>query len=198
MGHVAENFESLIATPSLISMQAATQRKTISRSEQASIIRVNDEAIAKLASRYSGPCADKQDLIQEGRIALLHAAETYDDSFGVPLIGYARRFIAGAMLRLVNCELNQPSRPAGNEHSDDEGTSHSSPELDVQSAEILAKLARVMLTLDESERQILRAFYFEDKGLKTIAEELGVSIGKAHYLFHSALTILTERVEAQL
>lgn len=195
MGHVAENFERLSPKPALISMQAATKKTTISRVEQASIIRDNDAHIKRMAVRFAG-FVDKQDLIQEGRIALLSAAETFNSSLGVPLFGYAHRFIVGAMLRLVNVERVQPSRPQSGETPATSGDS--TPELDVESAEILSRLATVMLTLDESERQILRAFYFDNKGLRTIAAELGVSLGKAHCLFHNALATAAERVEASL
>lgn len=197
MGHVRGISELSIRNPEVIDMEVAT-KKSVSRAEQAELLATHDKAIERMARRYSSSIAPTQDLIQEGRLALLRAAETFDASRGVPLIGYAWRFISSAMLRFVNCELSERVSRS------DEGLvaliagDGPSPEDEAGDAEMIDCLHEAMQDLTEEDRKILSLFYFQGKGLKPIAEELGVSAAWAHRLFHAAIAILANRLEARL
>lgn len=61
------------------------------------LLQNNQEYLYKLAQRLSRNLDTIEDLVQEGRIAILHAAGSYDLSQGVKFLTYATSFIRKAM-----------------------------------------------------------------------------------------------------
>lgn len=67
----------------------------------------NLKLVNNLAKKIAGNREDlRDDLTQEGRIALLKAAETFNPSFGVPFCGYAYNVLKNAMLKALK-NINQ-------------------------------------------------------------------------------------------
>ncbi len=66
-------------------------------------IALHFDLVARLARRVKAklpPSVELDDLVQEGKIGLMQAAERYDASRGVPFQAYAERRIVGQMLSI--------------------------------------------------------------------------------------------------
>lgn len=197
MGHVTAIIERSISIDALSSMQAATLIAN-DVADQTAIIRHHDRLIRHVASRFARRGIALEDLVQEGRIELLRAAKTFRADSGNKLWSYARKFVVGAMLRYLTREVEEPSRASIEDTIDDNASDGTSPESSATASEIRTTVSAAMTTLDAEERRILAMYFNEDKGLRSIAKELNVSLGSAHERFHSALVTLQSRVGARL
>lgn len=172
-------------------MKFATQSKT----EQETLIKDHEALISKIARRYTSSPALKSDLIQEGRIALLDAASSFDPNRGTALSAYAWSFINIAMLRFLHAEIRQASKPGLNDLVESDLVAASpSPEALVEEAELIAKMFVSMQGLGVTEREVLQRYFFEGKGLAAVARELHISIGCTHYKLHDAMASMSKRL----
>lgn len=164
------------------------------------IIRQHDKLIRYLCEPFVAFVMD--DLIQEARIALLLAARRYDPSRGVELWTYARKFVLGAVLRVVARELNRPDGLSDRYVETDQSTPDDgsrivnlpavteTPEDAVASRELVLK---ALNTLTEREFHIVFDRFKNDKDVSDIATSFEVTDRWIQILLAGALASMRER-----
>lgn len=179
-------------------MQAVTLNEGLNESES-SIVKRHERLIRFLARSFSDRGMVLDDLLQEGRIALLSASRSWSSSYGVQLWTYARRFVLGAMFRLAANEIRERSLSGGDEkelegHVD---AAAMTPEEVVERAQCLAILAEEMHGLTSTESRLLR-LHFEGTSLRDLETEMGASHTGLLRTYHAAIAKLRERVGARV
>ncbi|ABR46942.1 RNA polymerase, sigma-24 subunit, ECF subfamily [Alkaliphilus metalliredigens QYMF] len=135
------------------------------------------------SGRYGGCKGYDEDAIQDGRMKILEAIETFDLEKGVPFLGYvalAVQHFYQNRRRKQRIHLSLDS-PIGNGVEEENGTW-----IDLivdESVEIEEDLIRKethqwihenMSCLSQGQQQVVRDFYFNKHSLKTIAAKRGV------------------------
>jgi len=170
---------------------AATAAVSSGRETEEEILEKHERLIRSRALRYfAGHGVPLEDLLQEGRIALIGAARRWDSSHGAALWTYARKFVLGAMFRLVEREINEPSKDldeADVAEGDEFAAQTSSaqlqsvdptPEEIAEMGEDLAILEQeIDRALSDDERRVLWQLYGECETSRDAAESLGTSHG---------------------
>lgn len=183
---------------------------------ESEIIRKHDRLIRYRAIPFVGHGVDVQDLIQEGRIALLEAARKFDESHGASLWTYARKFVLGAMFKCVSREIVEPSRDLASRHDGDDeelplyggatgpenlefalASGTPSPEEIVELEEDLAILEEEVATLSEAEKSVLWKVFGEEKSLRDVAVESGCHHCTPQRVYHGAMQKLRHQMEAR-
>ena len=79
-----------------------------------------ERLIHKLARKFAftAPNADHDDLVQEGRIGILKAIETYDESYGAGFMTWAYYHVRGAICGSGRSDRRQPRFPLSVEDAD--------------------------------------------------------------------------------
>lgn len=182
-------------------MQAATAHHGVRESESA-IIKRHERLIRYIALPFARRNADVDDLVQEGRIALLVAARSWRASEGVELWTYAWKFVLGAMFRYVSREIREPSR--SHSESDDAalgqlGTSDRAPEGALSMHEVGSILDSELVRLSDVERRVLCLRFVDEISLCEISRMLALSSeDKADRIYHGAIRKLRERLAVRL
>ena len=186
-------------------MQAATANASTTAREpsESDIVQKHERLIRFVALPFAyrrGAALD--DLMQEGRIALLDAARRWRASEGVRLWTYARKFVLGAMFRHVSREA---SEPAHNAFAGDETVEtflealQETPESLLEHHECSAIASSQLSELDETERKVLGLRFLESASFSDIAEQLALSSNdRAERIYHGAIGKLRERVGARV
>ena len=65
------------------------------------LTKANLKFVVSIAHKYAGQGLDDDDLISEGNIALMHAAQKYDSSLGTRFVLFASPFIQRAMKEAI-------------------------------------------------------------------------------------------------
>jgi len=165
--------------------------------------------VSDLARKYSNT-SNKEDLIQEGLIALLNARRTWRAE--AQFWTYAKSHVLGAMVRYTTAESSNPACPQSvmSWSSDEDNTvTMSSGEDSIESndcpadaalelAELTALLADGMIALTDEERKVIRLHAGDGKSLAASARDLGLSNDKVERVYLSAISKLRERVQARL
>lgn len=188
----------------------AAQASGQDRDREEEIIRKHDHLIRYTAIPFVGRGVTLDDLIQEGRLALIEIArDRWDESRGVKLWTYARRFVLGAMVRYLTQEIDEPCRDAEfvsgevHEHEDhrhsidDVAADTLTPEELVELDEDLTRLEEDLEALSADELQILWKRFGEDKSLRDVERETGHGHGCVLRTFHGAMEKLRDRMEAR-
>jgi RNA polymerase sigma factor for flagellar operon FliA len=143
------------------------------------------------------------DLMQEGLIGLMQAAERFDESMGVHFEVYARRRVIGAMLssirrrfwreataesldEKVTCWIDC-NRPTVEKPRHDEPASPQDLEADVAQKEEAREVRRAVAELPKREVLILAQFYGGDLTHLQIAPALGIGGNRVGQLHRGAL-----------
>lgn len=175
------------------------------------IVRKHDNLIRSFAWLISSGGADRDDLIQEGRIALLTAIGRFDASRGVALWTFARPFVVGAMLRWASTEAQYPL--AGRQRQDHDDRNAIGFGVGVVGAatvdEAHGALRRYRFTLSDVDRDVeiregmsklpaRERWLVEDvvaygETIREVATTLQQSTGNVHRQVQAALTTLRER-----
>lgn len=191
-------------------MQAATITNT--KTDIARLVEQHDRKIRWLARGF---CRRSlvDDLIQEGRLAMLHAAELFDPTKGVAFWTYARKAVVREMIRFLTKECNEASAPNSLDHYRDSseditkanwsfderfGTEISTPEAALEQAECMALTSKEFAFLSDMERKILQLRLCSDRDVRSIAAEIGVSKTTVDRVYQDALGKLRDRVGSQV
>jgi RNA polymerase sigma factor (sigma-70 family) len=179
---------------------------------------VNDQNLLKyitsIAKWYAGKCPSVtvEELITEGYLGYRHAQEKFDESRGVPLLGYAHNWIKAYMINYCKKAVH-PLGGADSEHPpalcaydeaegnlDDmphkagmmrhiESLSERTTPEDLVDAKSQRELAKERLTLIKNDRtlKVVKARFFEEKTLTQIGKELSVSKERVRQIEISAI-----------
>lgn len=159
-------------------MQINTARAAV---DEAAILRKHDALIVAMAAGF-GALAD--DLAQEGRMALLRAANTWRGENGAALWTYARRFVFAAMLRHKTLCCGMPG-PLDDAHE------VAAPDSDIEAAAIVHECLEA---LSKEERRVVQ-LVLEGHNFDAISRAMGRSGGAyAHRIFRAA----TETIRGRL
>jgi RNA polymerase sigma factor (sigma-70 family) len=169
------------------------------------------------------PFADRgvslDDLMQEGRIALILASRSWSPSGGATLWTYAYKFVYGAISRSKTKEIEEPCHTQAlighDEHACSNGGNSSSSDdptggvenigEDVPNAEELLEIAqllgiasRELVNLSELERRVVRMRFNDQLDIRAIADSLGMAVMTTHDILSGAIGKLRERVGARV
>lgn len=184
--------------------------KLLSREEELELWREheagNDEAYHRLISSYQPlvfkvatgfrlPEGQLRELIQEGTVGLLEAAERYDYKKGVAFSLFAVHRIRGRMLDYLQREYGKRTLSLDSETIEGSGVSWAecliSGELSpVESAErqfLSDKVFEAMDRLSANEQKVLSGIYLEDKTASDLAASINVSPSHVYRLQKKAV-----------
>lgn len=147
------------------------------------LVSANLRFVVSLASKYQGKGLPIDDLVNEGNIALIKAARSFDPTKGSRLVIYAASRIRQAMEKALGEEeesTNMKELKDGSGNNAEAGLFDSA----------LSPLDPEFSTLDEREREVIRAIYGIGQPVQTLAEvgmQLGVSRERARQIRDKAL-----------
>jgi RNA polymerase sigma factor (sigma-70 family) len=129
--------------------------------------------VVTLARRFSDRRVELADLVQEGSLALLEAAERYDRSRDVPFWPYAAPWVHGAIYRLAQDQRRAVRIPAAarseirrlRRAEDEQGGARSGTGVAADRAGIPPQRADVLLAADRSPRSLDEPVGSDDDGL---------------------------------
>lgn len=144
--------------------------------------------VFKIATSFKLGEAETLELIQEGMVGLLEAAENYDYKRQVAFSLFASHRIRGSMidflrqssakgLLYLDSELAQ-----GYTLSDALPSAAASPTELAEQKLLCEKVEQAMQRLPEKEQQVLQEMYFEDRPAQAVAEAIDVSLGHVYRL----------------
>ena len=134
--------------------------------------------VFKIASGFRLPEADTMELIQEGMVGLLEAAESYDYKRQVAFSLFASYRIRGSMVDYLR-------------HSTDKGMLYLDSELskgftlsDALPSELASpsEVTQAMDRLPLKEQQVLQGMYLEDRPAQAVADAIDISLGHVYRL----------------
>jgi RNA polymerase sigma factor (sigma-70 family) len=141
------------------------------------------------------PSIEFDDLVQEGNLGLLRAAEMYDRARGVAFAAYAKRRVRGAIL-----DSNRRRHYRNATHCPIEDAPEISEKPDVDQRIDEARLARtvnkVVEILPPRERGIIQRYYLAGHTSKEIAQEIGMLTPRVGELRRAAMGSLKRGLAA--
>jgi RNA polymerase sigma factor (sigma-70 family) len=158
------------------------------------------------AARWRHMRLDLDELVGDGNLALVKAANRYDPTYGVPFAAFALRYVRGAILDAIRSRARRNALGDGvyaevvsfNDLGPGTGDDRAAydppdpgPTLDDR-VECLERL-RVLATLPTSERVALVRTAVDGESAAEVARDLGVSTGRVHSLVHNGSTRLRRR-----
>ena len=126
------------------------------------LVGANLRFVVSLASEYQGKGLDMEDLVNEGNIALVKAAKSFDPTRGTRLVVFAARRIRKATEAALNSEEDNSklkdlkdsyTPPISSDDADDSILEHANSDI-----------------LSERERQVISAIYGINQPTMTLAE----------------------------
>ncbi len=161
-------------------MQDSTERAQVIKESEASILQRHEKLIRHQAKPFAGKGVDIEDLMQEGRIALLTASRTYVPGSGT-LWTAARMAVFGAILRYVNYVNKDPqSKGESGECLLDEVDNSPSP-LDV------LEMEQTLSVLSEKERELVNLVFAGGLTAKDVAVTLNIPQGSVDAMLKRAI-----------
>ena len=144
--------------------------------------------VFKIATSFKLPEAETMELIQEGMVGLLEAAESYDYTRQVAFSLFASFRIRGSMvdymrrrdskgLLYLDSEISQ-----GYTLSDALPSELATPTELTERKLLQEKVAQAMDRLPLKEQQVLQGVYLEDRPAQVVAEAIDVSLGHVYRL----------------
>ena len=144
--------------------------------------------VFKIATSFKLSESETLELIQEGMVGLLEAAENYDYKRQVAFSLFASHRIRGSMidflrqssakgLLYLDSELTQ-----GYTLSDMLPSVAASPTELAEQKLLCEKVEQAMHRLPEKEQQVLQEMYLEDRPAQAVAEAIDVSLGHVYRL----------------
>ena len=185
------------------------------QSLELSILERHEKLLQHLARSFARQDLSAEDLMQEGYLALLRAAETWEGRQGASFWTYAKRFVKGAMFRFVENENAEPCRRPQYasiviSEFDDTGecthevgfqppSSDSGPETALEQQQRLRLLGEAMKKVQLSllEVEVVRRHFFEGKSFRELAKELGSSNTEVQRVQRAALDKLRSHMGAR-
>lgn len=144
--------------------------------------------VFKIAASFRLPEAETMELIQEGMVGLLEAAESYDYKRQVAFSLFASYRIKGSMVDYLRKSSEKGMLYLDSELSNGFTLSDALPsELaspsEVAEQQLLCeKVAQAMDRLPLKEQQVLQGMYLEDRPAQSVADAIDVSLGHVYRL----------------
>ena len=150
--------------------------------EQDKLVTANMGYVVTLARQYKSDILSTDDLVSEGAIGLMKAAEKYDASKGKPFVTFAapyiRRAIEKAISRLatdIDTRSTDESLPIGSRNNytllnvlEDKNTLQA--DATVEEATLTDDLLKCMNVLNEREQRVINLYYGNGYERQTMAE----------------------------
>lgn len=155
--------------------------------------------VDRCAQRFRGWGETHDDLVQAGRVGLLHAARRYDAARGVPFAAYAVPTVVGEMrhhLRDRSRVLRGPRdahRPVVEELTE-QATADPAPVAAFQLVELRLSLLPELELLPDQECRVVCLRFLDGLTQEVVAELLGVSQAQVSRLQARALARLRRRL----
>ena len=163
------------ATPVSRELLLAAQKGDAAAQNQ--LILALDPMLVRLSSRYFIIGGDKEDLLQEARIALHKAVQTFDPALGKEFLPYAKICIHNHIISAIN-EAQAQKHAALNKSVQLDPTqifSYDSPmDVVISREQLETVLARVHSRLSHLEKQVL-FLYLDGQSYKKIAALLQIT-----------------------
>ena len=144
--------------------------------------------VFKIAMSFQLQESETMELLQEGTVGLLEAAENYDYTKGVAFSLYASYRIKGAMLDYLKKASSQGllylegDLGEGMTLGDTLATEQAGPWEVAERQMLQAKVQQAMERLPQKEQQVLTGMYLEDRTAKFVADAVDVSLGHVYRL----------------
>lgn len=144
--------------------------------------------VFKHAVSFHLPEAETMELIQEGMVGLLEAAEKYDHRRGVAFSLFASYRIKGSMVDFLqhNGENStiylESETPQGFTLAEVLVSDAISPTEAAEKQLLQDKVAQAMERLPVKEQQVLTSIFLEDKPAKVVADTINTSLGQVYRL----------------
>lgn len=153
------------------------------------LIEAYQPLVFKVVMRVRPPEAVLMDMIQEGTIGLIEAVERFDHERGVRFSTFASYRVRGRVLNALqrNREVARATMAMASRLADPASEAALAAVEDAAAAE---QVRRVLLTMPDRERAILRATYVDAREPRRVAEELRISLSHFYRLHKEALTRL--------
>ena len=172
----------------VLSLQSETKNTVMKASERDTLITSNMGYVVTLARQYKSDILSTDDLISEGSIGLMKAADKFDPSRGKPFVTFAAPYIRKSIeeaISRVSGEMpvmsTDESLPVGSnnnftllnvlEDKDAPKTDHI-----LEQGTLSDELAQAIGTLNEREQAVVRKFFGVDCQRMTMAE-IGEELG---------------------
>ena len=152
------------------------------------LVGANLRFVVSLASEYQGKGLDMEDLVNEGNIALVKAAKSFDPTRGTRLVVFAASRIRKAIEAALNYEEDNSklkdlkdsyTPPISSDDADDSILEHANSDI-----------------LSERERQVISAIYGINQPTMTLAEvgmQMDITRERARQIRDKALRILRKQ-----
>lgn len=166
-------------------MDKMNQKKEDHRNE---LINNNMGYVVTLARQYRHELLSTEDLVSEGSIGLIKAAEKYDPSRGKPFVTFAAPYIRHSIeeaIRKVTGEIpvlsTDESLPVGSKNNYTllnvlEDKDATKADVILEHTSLSDDLIRTIVLLNEREQAIVKSFFGVDSERKTMAE-IGIELG---------------------
>lgn len=143
--------------------------------------------VFKLAISFQLPEADTMELIQEGMVGLLEAAENYDYTRGVAFSVFASFRIKGSMVDYLKKSNSSTLYLEGDLGSgltlgETLASVQASPTELAERQLLQEKVTQALGRLPEKEQQVITGMYLEDRTAQSIARAIDVSLGHVYHL----------------
>ena len=140
-----------------------------------------------LAGKFNVPASIKQDLIQEGMLALINSVDRFEYERGYKFSTFAWHRIRGQMINMIDRGEHKAPAPV----SDEIIECWTDPAYD-EDSEIWMSVEESIKKLPKRESEIISAIFKEGKDPKEIATELGLDISHIYRLRRNAVARLKE------
>lgn len=143
--------------------------------------------VFKIAAGFKLPEQQLMELVQEGMIGLLEAAERYDYKRGIAFSVFAMHRIRGRMLDFLQEESSRDysldgTNSAGVAWSEVLAASGRTPFEEAELNMLTDKVAQALQRLPVKEQQVLTGIYLEDRSAADMADSIHVSLGHIYRL----------------
>lgn len=172
----------------VLSLQSETKNTVMKASERDTLITSNMGYVVTLARQYKSDILSTDDLISEGSIGLMKAADKFDPSRGKPFVTFAAPYIRKSIEEAISRVTGEmpvmstdESLPVGSnnnftllnvlEDKDAPKTDHI-----LEQGTLSDELAQAIGTLNEREQAVVRKFFGVDCQRMTMAE-IGEELG---------------------
>ena len=143
--------------------------------------------VFKIAISFQLPESDTMELIQEGMVGLLEAAENYDYTRGVAFSVFASFRIKGSMVDYLKKSNSgalylEGDLGSGLTLGETLASAHASPTELAERQLLHEKVTQALGRLPEKEQQVITGMYLEDKTAQSVADAIDISLGHVYRL----------------
>ena len=143
--------------------------------------------VFKIAISFQLPEGDTMELIQEGMVGLLEAAENYDYTRGVAFSVFASFRIKGSMVDYLKKSNSgalylEGDLGSGLTLGETLASVQASPTELAERQLLHEKVTQALGRLPEKEQQVITGMYLEDKTAQSVADAIDISLGHVYRL----------------